>query len=589
MAPRLHLRVRMEPSVRFCRNGEGARLAYMTWGEGPVLVWPPGWVSHLELQWHALRMRPFVERLAESYQLVFYDKRGVGLSERERHDFSLAGELADLERIVDRVTDGPVSVFGDSMAGPVSVAWAAAHPDRTRHLVLFGSYHRGALLAPPEVQRSLVALVRSAWGLGSRTLAALFVPGPASPTFARDLARFQREAAAPEMAARLLEAAYGYDVTATLRRVEAPTLVVHRRGDRAMRSGLAPRMASLIDDARLTLLEGDIHFPWLGDWETVAQLVEDFVRPPGATRAPPRRRAPRAAATRVEDAAAAGPDRTPHRLVHYRVGSGPERSAHRVGLAQIGTPADTFAPGDDGLFHLPASRVPAVRDRVAHFVERAAERRVDLLVFPEMSLDLSHPELEAAVIELARRHGVVLVAGGYHDPRTRANVCRIFGPEGELWQQRKQIPAVLRVEGRTIREPIATARQPISVVAGTHLGRVSVAICRDFLDLDLRVALRNAEPPVDLVLNPAFTPVTADFEAAHFEARRALYATTVFCNFATFGNSRISSPYKDAPSVRVPPGEEALAVADVPLLALRAERSAWDAEARRRFIQSTRS
>lgn len=576
----------MEPSVEFCHDRDGARLAYMTWGEGPVLVVPPGWVSHLELQWHYLGMRDFVERLARSFQLVFYDKRGVGLSERERVDFSLAGELADLERIVDRVTQGPVSVLGESLAGPVAIRYAAAHAERVEHLVLFGAYHVGELLAPPDVRRSLIDLVRAAWGLGSRTLATVFVPGAADPTFLRDVARFQREASDPEMAARLLEAAYSYDVSRDLAAVRAPTLVIHRRGDRAMSSRLAPEIASRIEHARLVLLEGDIHFPWLGDWEPIAQLIEDFVRPPGHE--PGGVRAPRAAteSSPAIESSPAQPPRRPYQLVHYRVGDSSERSEHRVGLAQIGEPSHVFVPSDSGLFRLPSTLVEAVRDKIARYVERAAAEGVALLVFPEMSIDLNHPELEALMLELASRHEMVLVAGGYHDERSRSNVCRIFGPEGEMWQQRKHIPAVLRMGAETIREPIATPGQPLFVVAGTPVGRVSVAICRDFLEL--RVALRNSEPAVDLVLNPAFTPVTSDFEAAHFEARRALYATTVFCNYATFGNSRISSPYKDTPPVQVPPHEERLAVVDVPLFALRAERSAWDATARGRFIQSTR-
>ncbi len=583
----------MEPSIRFCRNRDGERIAYMTWGQGPVLVVPPGWVSHLELQWHYIGMRDFVERLAESLTLVFYDKRGCGLSERDRTDFSLAGELADVEVVVDEVTDGPVSVFGDSLAGPVSIAYAAAHPDRTEHLVLFGAYHKGELLAPAQVRRSLVELVRASWGLGSRALASLFVPGTADPTFMHDLARFQREAASPEMAARLLEAGYSYDVTADLGRVKAPTLVIHRRGDRAMVSRFGPEMASAIDRARLVMLEGDIHFPWLGDWEPIAQLIEDFVRPATGTGEPARR--PRPAAAPASERGAGADDgrsrsmRRPYELVHYRVGDAQERSHFRVGLAQIGEAAHSFVPAQSGLYRLPSALVDPVRDKVTRFVEQAAGTGVDLLLFPEMSIDLNHPALEALLLDLTAKNDMVLVAGGYHDERSRSNVCRVFGPEGELWQQRKHIPAFLRVDGQTVQEPIVTPKQPLFVVAGTHLGHVSVAICRDFLDLELRVDLRNSEPPVDLVLNPAFTPVTADFEAAHFEARRALFATTLFCNHAMFGNSRIFSPYKDTPAITVPPREERLAFVDVPLLSLRAERSAWDAQARARFIQSTRS
>jgi hypothetical protein len=93
---------------------------------------------------------------------------------------------------------------------------------------------------------------------------------------------------------------------------------------------------------------------------------------------------------------------------------------------------------------------------------------------------------------------------------------------------------------------------------------------------------------VDLVINPAFSPVTADFRAAHFEARRALYTCSVFCNFAVFGGSCLESPEKSAPQLEIPAGEERLEVAELPVFAIRAERDAWDAHAHRRFIQSTR-
>jgi hypothetical protein len=164
----------------------------------------------------------------------------------------------------------------------------------------------------------------------------------------------------------------------------------------------------------------------------------------------------------------------------------------------------------------------------------------------------------------------------------------VLGPDGLLWRQRKHIPALLRSGTGWIEEPIETTASPICIVATTHVGRIAIAICRDFLDLDLRVALKNSEPPVDLVLNPAFSPVTADFRAAHFEARRALYTGTVFCNFAVFGGSCIESPEKAAPHVELPAGEERLEVAEFPVFAIRAERETWEALAHRRFIQSTR-
>jgi predicted amidohydrolase len=100
--------------------------------------------------------------------------------------------------------------------------------------------------------------------------------------------------------------------------------------------------------------------------------------------------------------------------------------------------------------------------------------------------------------------------------------------------------------------------------------------------------LKNFDPPIDLLLNPAFTPVTADFDAAHFDARRSIYAYCFFANVAEFGDSLIYTPEKEKIERRLHAGEEGLIYKDVDLFQLRSERKKWEKE-RKRFIQSTKS
>ncbi len=567
----------MTPTVAFCRNRNGQRLAYMRWGAGPVLVVPPPWLSHLELQWDDVGVRKLGERLARRYDTVFYDKRGTGLSDREREDFSLVDELADLETIVDEVTKGPIALFGMSMGGPLSIAYAAAHPERVDHLVLYGSYASGAEIGPPRVRESLVRLVRAHWGLGAEALASILAPMESDPELHAQLKRFQREAASGDVAARLLEAAYSWDVSDLLAQVRAPTLVIHRHKDRAIASRLGIELASKIPNAQLAMLEGEIHCAWAGEWERVVELIEGFVPTEEHAGEPP-----------VVTVEPGHPGRA-YETLNYDVRDDRERSLVRIGAAQIGEQADLFMPGPSGLFRLPAPRVPFVQRKLERVMGEAAEHGVNLLVFPEMSIDLNVHELETELVELARRHDMHVVAGGYHDEVTRANVSKVFGPKGLLWQQRKHTPASFSLARQTILEPIEAPTPHISVVASTPLGRIAIAICRDFLELDLLVELRNAEPPVDILINPAFTPVTADFSAAHLGARRALYVCTVFCNYAPFGDSEIFSPEKRKRRVRVGPEMETVIYRDIPLFDLRAERRVWEERARRRFIQSTRA
>jgi predicted amidohydrolase len=200
-------------------------------------------------------------------------------------------------------------------------------------------------------------------------------------------------------------------------------------------------------------------------------------------------------------------------------------------------------------------------------------------------LDLNHDAL-VRVVEDAARTGLVVIAGGFHDEATGTNLARAYGQDGLLWEQPKLVPAILA--GGELVERIRIPEPRQSIVAETNVGRVAIAICRDFLDMDLRVALKHASPAVDLMLNPAFTPVTADFEAAHFEARRSLYAYEVFCNHAVFGRSTILSPERGARRRALSPGVEDVLVKEIDLEGLRAERSRWESVRRPRFVQSTR-
>ena len=103
-------------------------------------------------------------------------------------------------------------------------------------------------------------------------------------------------------------------------------------------------------------------------------------------------------------------------------------------------------------------------------------------------------------------------------------------------------------------------------------GRITIAICRNFLDMDLRVELKYFEPPVDIILNPALIPVTADFKAVHFDARRSIYAYAFFANVADYGNSLIYTPEEERIERNVPLREEGLIYKDVDLFRLRSVR-----------------
>ena len=273
------------------------------------------------------------------------------------------------------------------------------------------------------------------------------------------------------------------------------------------------------------------------------------------------------------------------------------RNQCRVGIAQIGLSKsgdiinELYEEKPKGLLTLKEEKVGQIETKAKEMIERAHQASVNILLFPEMALDLKYTQILEDISNLAKKYEMYIIPGSYHNIKTKSNVCLVIGPEGILWQQEKHIPAIISLEKGRFKEGIKTAILPYkTIVCNTEYGRIAIATCRDFLDMDLRVELKNFEPPVDIILNPAFTPVTADFKAVHFDARRSIYAYTFFANIADYGNSLINTPEKERIERSIPPKEEGLIYKDVDLFRLRSERKKWEQKQKKEkgFIQSTR-
>lgn len=272
----------MEQQIRFCKTSDGVRLAYLTMGQGPAIIIVPGWITHIQLMLADPAGHAFFEKMSRNHTIVFYDKHGCGLSERNRTEFSLESEVVPLEGVVDHLKLKRFVLFGLSQSGPVAISYTAKHPRRVSHLLLYDTYASGKTLTKDEIKTSLISLVRSHWGIGSKTLTDLFFPGGGADEM-QLWSLFQREAATAEMATDLLELSYSLDVTDILSKIHVPTLVMHRRGDRVIPFRCGREMAAMIPNVRFVPLEGDIHVPHLGDSETVLRNMAEFLGDPVET------------------------------------------------------------------------------------------------------------------------------------------------------------------------------------------------------------------------------------------------------------------------------------------------------------------
>ncbi len=257
-------------------------IAYQVTGDGlRDLVFVPGFVSHLDLFFEVPASARFFRRLASFARLIMFDKRGTGLSDPVANAPTLDHRMDDVRAVMDAAGSDHAAVFGVSEGGPLAVLFAATHPERTTHLVLFGSgpkFSRSADYpwAAPGLEIPLWGESLEHWGEGR--LVDIMAPRYANNARARELfARVERLGASPAMAKDLLELARRIDVRSVLPTIRVPTLILHRAQDTTIPVEGSRYMAKRIPGAKYIELPGDDHTPWLGDADAVLAEVEQFV------------------------------------------------------------------------------------------------------------------------------------------------------------------------------------------------------------------------------------------------------------------------------------------------------------------------
>lgn len=270
--------------VSFCTSPDGTRIAYASLGSGPPIVRAAHFLTHLEHDISSPVWQPWLTELARSNTLLRYDGRGCGLSDRECPDLSLDSMVADLESVVDAAKLEEFVLFGSSQGSSAAIAYAAAHPDRVKYLIIYGGYARGLLKRNPssdqkEEAKLLLDLIRLGWGKDSAAFrlvfTSLFIPDstPEQTTWFNEL---QRISTTPEMAARIVASFGQIDVSAQARLVRCPTLILHSRYDARVPLEEGRHLASLIPGSKFATLESRNHI--LLDQEKAFETCHAYIR-----------------------------------------------------------------------------------------------------------------------------------------------------------------------------------------------------------------------------------------------------------------------------------------------------------------------
>ena len=260
------------PKVRVGEN----ELHYERAGSGEPLLMIQG-MSGTHVAWG----EPFLAPLRESFDVIAFDNRGIGLSAPVDGPFTIVEMAEDTAALMSELELESAHVCGISMGGMIAQELALAHPERLRSLTLGCSYcgGPGSQLMPEENAQKLLAGLAS--GDRGKAIRASYEVN-LSPAFRADentYATFHEMATSVPAAKQTIElqaqAILGHDTSARLGEISTPTLIVHGTEDGVLPYPNGKLIASLMPTARFETLEGVGHMFWWEQPERSAELIRE--------------------------------------------------------------------------------------------------------------------------------------------------------------------------------------------------------------------------------------------------------------------------------------------------------------------------
>jgi class 3 adenylate cyclase len=267
----------MTSEVRYARSRD-VHIAYRVFGDGPRdLVLIPGTLSHAELFWEHPVNQYLLERLTSFARVIVFDKRGQGLSDRVGEQ-TLEERIGDVRAVMDAANSRSATIYGWSEGGPMSVLFSATYPERTSSLVLCGSYasmQGESFSIHRKLWEKLLRHVESEWGRG--VLVPINAPSRREDApFLEWFGRLERASASPGSIVALMRANYEIDVRHVLPAIQAPTLVLHRIGDRTIPIEAGRYLAQHIRGAKFVELPGDDHLLQAFEPDVLERLIDEI-------------------------------------------------------------------------------------------------------------------------------------------------------------------------------------------------------------------------------------------------------------------------------------------------------------------------
>lgn len=259
----------------------GIDLYYEQHGDGPAVVLING-LGYDRWMWHKM-----IPGLAERFQVISFDNRGVGQSAKPAGPYSAGMLAADTVSLLDALGIDKAHIVGHSMGGFIAQAIALEYPERVDKLVLSATNFGGPHHVP--ITPAAMAVLTDVSGDPIERLRRGIVISTA-PGYAESQAEFieswvQYRVAHPiDPAGYQAQLAIGLGLLAEaasfehkLGAVTAPTLVLFGEHDAVVPPGNAELLASKLPQARVEILPNAGHFFPFETPETANRAIIEFL------------------------------------------------------------------------------------------------------------------------------------------------------------------------------------------------------------------------------------------------------------------------------------------------------------------------
>ncbi len=272
--------------LNYAKSQDGTAIAWSKAGSGPPLVRLGHWMSHLHLDRDCPVWAPLIERLEQNFDLIRYDVRGTGLSERGAPLTGLQCFVDDLNAVLSASGIQKTSLYASSQAVPIAVAFAHQFPEKVDKMVLWGGSCDGRKIRKQGDNHlnmdTALSLVRSAWGQNGgvfqEAFNRLFMPD-ASADQIKSIAQTQRQTADAQTAVDLRQIVDTFNVSDLLEHVTTQTLVVHANQDTIHPFSEGQKLVAGLPNADISMLDSRNHVPLPQDpnWPGMVDAITRFL------------------------------------------------------------------------------------------------------------------------------------------------------------------------------------------------------------------------------------------------------------------------------------------------------------------------